>query len=145
MNDDAMSRVEVPVGHHVFVADGRPRFLGEKVRFRGELLGFFTEAYTLDDGRLKRKDVVYALYRCPDGYRVLRRETDYRRRRERARWTAVEAVAGLLPVVGGGDADRNEQEEGAVPIYGTFDEDEARRRFPKLFSAVGLPNVRDLD
>lgn len=92
MNDDAKSRIEVPVGHRVFVADGRPRFVGEKVRFRGEQLGFFTETSTLDDARLKRKDVVYGLYRCPDGYRVVRHETDYQRRRERARWTAKEAM-----------------------------------------------------
>ncbi len=143
MNDDAENRVEVPIGHRVFVADVRPRFVGENVRFRGEQLGFFTETSTLDDGRLKRKDIVYGLYKCPDGYRVVRQETDYRRRRERARWTAQEAVTSLLPVVEGEDADRNEQE--AVPVYGTFTEEEARRIFPKLFSAVGLANVRELD
>jgi hypothetical protein len=48
----------------------------------------------------------------------------------------------LLPVIEGEDADQNGQE---VPVYGTFTEEEARRNFPKLFSAVGLPNVRELD
>ncbi len=98
----------------------------------------------LNDGHLKRKDVVYGLYRCPDGYKVVRHGTDYRRRRGRARWTAQEAVTSSLPVVeGGGRTDHNEQK--AVPVHGTFTKEEARQTFPKLLSAVGLPNMRELD
>ena len=135
------NKVEVHVGHRVLVSDGRPRFVGEIARFRGKRLGYYIESSTIDDDRLKRKDVYNELYRCPDGYRVSRQEVYYRRRRERARWHAQEAFVSLLPVVNRDDAGH----DGSPPVYGTYTEEEARREYPKLFSAVGLPNVRDLD
>lgn len=129
------------VGHRAHVADGRPEFLGEKIRFRGEQRGFYTETSTLDDSRLKRKEIRYALYRCPGGYMVLRVEAASQRRRERSRWHTKESSKSLLPVVDGADASHGEK----TPVYGAYTEEEARQAFPELFSAVGLPNVRDLD
>lgn len=142
MPEDAIEgREEVKVGHQVLVSDGRPPFIGEIVRFRGKLLGWYTADSSIDENRLKRKDITYALYQCPDGYRVQRSEVYYQRRRERSRWTTVEAYTSLLPTVDGDDVGENEQ----TPGYGLYTEEEARREFPNLFSAVGMPNVRDLD
>ncbi len=39
------------------------------------------------------------------------------------------------------DVAQNEQ----TPGYGLYTEEEARQKFPNLFSAVGMPNVRELD
>jgi hypothetical protein len=47
----------------------------------------------------------------------------------------------LLPAVDEEDVGENEQ----TPGYGLHTEEEARRAFPDLFSAVGMPNVRELD
>ncbi len=139
--DGVEGRVEVKVGHHVLVSDGRPPFVGEVVRFRGELLGSYTADTSVDDSRLKRKDTTYALYRCPGGYRIGRSEVHYRRRRERSRWTTTEAYTSLLPKAAEEGADEN----GQAPGYGLYAEEEARREFPNLFSATGMPNVRELD
>ncbi|MDQ3375734.1 MAG: hypothetical protein M3533_02415 [Actinomycetota bacterium] len=142
MPEDAIeNREEVKVGHHILVSDGRPPYIGEIVRFRGKLLGWYTADTSIDDSRLKRKDITCALYRCPRGYRVRRSEVYYQRRRERSRWTTTEAYTSLLPTVNEEDAGVNEQ----TPGYGLYTEEEARRAFPDLFSAVGMPNVRQLD
>ena len=37
------------------------------------------------------------------------------------------------------------RENDQAPGYGLYTEEEARREFPELFSAVGMPNVRELD
>jgi hypothetical protein len=142
MPGDAIeNREEVRVGHRVLVSDGRPEFIGEVVRFRGKALGWYTAETSTDDSRLKRKDIAYALYQCPGGYRVARIEVYYQRRRERSRWTTKESLTSLLPTAAKDDANQNEQ----TPGYGLYPEEEARREFPDLFSAVGMPNVRDLD
>ncbi len=135
------NREEVRVGHHVLVSDGRPPFIGEIVRFRGKLLGWYTADTSIDENRLKRKDITYALYECPGGYSVQRGEAYYQRRRERSRWTTKEVYNSLLPTVAEDDVGQDEQ----TPGYGLYTEEEARREFPDLFSAVGMPNVRDLD
>jgi hypothetical protein len=137
--DDVENKVEVKVGHRVFASDGRPRFVGEVLRFKGEYLGFYTAEDSTDDGRLKRTEVSYSLYRCPGGYRVFRSELHSQRRRERSRWHKKEAFSSLLPTA---------DEEGAdeqTSNYGLYTEEEARRAFPRLFSALDMPNVRDLD
>jgi hypothetical protein len=85
--------------------------------------------------------VNYNLYQCPGGYRVLRSEVHYERRRERSSWYWKEVYTSLLPTVDEDDVGENEQ----TPGYGLYTEEEARRAFPDLFSAVGMPNVRELD
>lgn len=133
------SQVEVVVGKRSFESKGQS--LVEKIRFCGERLGHYTSDTTLDDSRLNRRETIYSLYRCPGGHRVARTLLDSKRRRERARWSKKEAVTRLLPVTDGTDGD-------AVALgmdYGYYSEDEARRMYPELFSAVGLPNVRHLD
>jgi hypothetical protein len=134
-------RQEVYVGHRVLASDGRPPFIGEIIRFRGKLLGGYTADTSTDDSRLKRKDIQLALYQCPGGYRVQRSEAYYQRRRERSRWTTIEAYTSLLPKVAEDSVGQNEQ----TPGYGLYTEEEARREFPDLFSAVSMPNVRNLD
>ncbi len=142
MPDDLIEkRQEVRVGNHVYVGDARPPFIGEIVRFRGESLGVYTADDSIDDSRLKRTLVQCVLYRCPGGYRIYRSELHYQRRKERSRWQRKEAFTSLLPTVDEKDVGQNEQ----TPGYGLYTEEEARRAFPELFSAVGLPNVRDLD
>ncbi len=140
--EDAMEdKVEVLVGRRVHVSDGRPQFLGEKVRFKGKQLGHYVASDKTDESRLKRKETFYVLYQCPGGYRVQRTEMESRRRRERARWTRVESFTTLLPVA---DGEGSHPDQGS-PSYGIYGEEEARRAYPDLFSAVGLPNVRELD
>lgn len=139
--DDIEDKVEVDVGHRVFASDGRPRLVGEVVRFKGEYLGFYEAEDFLDDSRLKRTQISYSLYRCPGGYRVHRSELHSRRLRERSGWQRKEAFLSLLPTVDEEGVGRDER----TPNYGLYTEEEARRTFPKLFSAVGVPNVRDLD
>ena len=142
MPEDAIeNREEVRVGHRVLVSDGRPEFIGEVVRFRGKALGWYTADSSIDDGRLKRKDIAYSLYECPDGYRVARIEVYYQRRREQSRWTTKESFTSLLPAMTAEGVGQDEQ----TPGYGLYTEEEARQGFPDLFSAVGMPNVRDLD
>lgn len=142
MPEDVVERrEEVLVGHRVFVSDSRPRFVGEKVRFRGKNLGHYTAETSLDDVRLKRTDVIYTLYQCPSGYRIACTEVRYQRRRERSRWTTVESSTNLLPKTDETNVDNTEGDS----IYGAYSEAEARRMFPNLFSAVGMPNVRELD
>ncbi len=68
-------------------------------------------------------------------------EAHYERRRERSRWTTKESFTSLLPTADKDDAGQNEQ----TPDYGLYTEGEARREFPDLSSAVGMPNVRELD
>ncbi len=72
LGDAVESREEVLVGHRVLVGDGRPEFIGEIVRFWGKALGWYTADSSTDDSHLKRKDIAYSLYECPDGYRVAR-------------------------------------------------------------------------
>jgi hypothetical protein len=134
-------KVEVDVGHRIFASDNRPRFVEEVVRFKGEYLGFYKAEDFLDDSRLKRTEISYSLYRCPGGYRVHRSELHSQRLRERSGWQRKEAFLSLLPTVDEEGVGRDEQ----TPNYGLYTEEEARRTFPRLFSAVGMPNVRNLD
>lgn len=140
--DSLEHKVEVEVGHRryhrAYVGEGwevMPAFIGEKVRFKGKSLGVYTTEDSIDDSRLKRKLIQYVLYQCPGGYRVRRSEMHYRRRKERLRWQKHEAFSSLLPTVNEEDAGHNEQTSG----YGIYTEEEARREFPDLFPAVGLP------
>lgn len=149
MPEDATEhKEEVYVGHRIlhraYVGEGphlMPDFIGEKVRFKGQSLGVYTTEDSIDDSRLKRKLVQYVLYQCPGGYRVYRSELHYRRRKERHCWQKHEAFSNLLPAVNEEGAGQNEQ----TPAYGLYTEEEARREFPELFSALGMPNVRELD
>ena len=143
MSEDAKEyREEVQVGRRYSSAsEGRPHFMGEIVRFKGKHLGWYTAETSMDESRLKRKDVNYSLYECPGGYRARRSEEYYERRRERSRWYWKEVYTTLLPTVDENDEGKNEQ----TPGYGLYTEEEARREFPNLFSAVGMPNVRELD
>ena len=141
MTKDDIGKADVYVGHRVLVGDSRPEFIGEIVRFKGKPLGYYTSESSTDDSRLERKDITHTLYECPGGYRVARQEWLYQRRRERSRWTRKEVLTSLLPAVSDDDVDQNAQ----TPGYGLYTEEEARQKFPNLFSAVGLPNVRELD
>jgi hypothetical protein len=118
-----------------------PAFIGEKVRFKGKSLGVYTVEDSIDDSRLKRKVPSFTLYECPGGYRVKRTEFYLQRRKERYRWQKHEAFTSLLPTVDEGDAGPNEQ----TSSYGIYTEEEARRHFPDLFPAVGMPKVHELD
>jgi hypothetical protein len=147
--EDAMEyKEEVEVGHRryhrAYVGEGydvMPTFIGEKVRFKGKSLGVYTVEDSIDDSRLKRKVLSFTLYECPGGYRVKRTEFYFRRRKERYRWQKHEAFTSLFPTVEEGDAGQNEQ----TSSYGIYTEEEARRDFPDLFPAVGLPKVHELD
>ena len=134
------SRQEVDIGHRVYTSDGRPPFMGEKVHFKGERLGVYTADDSVDESRLKRTLIQYVLYRCPRGYRVKRSELHYQRRREGGQWRRREAFTSLLPAV-----DEDVAQNEATSGYALYTEEEARREFPELFSAVGMPNVRELD
>ena len=59
----ADKKVEVQVGRRVAGEDAP--FIGEIIRFKGKKFGTYTADRSISDN--KRKDVVYALYRCPDG------------------------------------------------------------------------------
>jgi hypothetical protein len=139
--DGIEDKVEVDVGHRIFASDDRPRFVGEVVRFKGEYLGFYKAEDFLDDSSLKRTEISYSLYRCPGGYRVRRSELHSRRHREQSSWQRKEAFSRLLPTVDEEGVGRDEQ----TPNYGLYTEEEARRTFPRLFSALGMPNVCNLD
>jgi hypothetical protein len=147
--EDAIEhKEEVEVGHRryhrAYVGEGyevMPAFIGEKVRFKGKSLGVYTVEDSIDDSRLKRKVLSLTLYECPGGYRVKRTEFYLRRRKERYRWQKHEAFTSLLPTVDEGDAGPNEQ----TSSYGIYTEEEARRDFPDLFPAVGMPKVHELD
>jgi hypothetical protein len=147
--EDAIEqKVEVEVGHRRFhrahVGEGpelMPIFVGEKARFKGKSLGVYTEDDTIDDSRLKRTLIQYVLYECPGGYRVYRSELHYQRRKERHRWQKHEVFTSLLPTVNKEDIGQNQQ----TSEYGLYTEEEARREFPVLFSALGMPTVRELD
>ncbi len=141
MPEDAIeNKVEVSVGHRVYVGDGRPPFIGELVRFRGKALGVYTVDDSVDESRLKRTLIQLVLYECPGGYRVNRSELHYRRRKEGGQWRRLEAFTTLLPTEDE-DVARSEETSG----YGLYTEEEARRTFPDLFSALGMPNVREID
>jgi hypothetical protein len=112
-------QVEVTVGKRSWEHKGQN--LVEKIRFKGERLGHYTSDTELDDSRLNRRETIYTLYRCPDGYRVARTLFDSRRRRERARWSKKEALTELLPKADGTD-------DGAPMLgaeYGYYSEDDA--------------------
>ena len=131
------SKVEVTVGKQSFEYQGQT--LVERIRFRGERLGHYTSDTELDDSRLARRETIYTLYHSPNGYRVARTLFDSKRRRERARWSRKEALTELLPKSAGTSDD--------TPMlgaeYGYYSEDEARKLYPELFSAVGMANVRE--
>ena len=149
MPEDSLEyKEEVEVGHRryhrAYVGEGyevMPAFIGEKVRFKGKSLGVYTVEDSIDNSRLKRKVLSFTLYECPGGYMVKRTEFYLRRRKERHRWQKHEAFTSLFPTVDEGDADQNEQ----TSSYGIYTEEEARREFPDLFPAVGLPKVHELD
>lgn len=130
-------QVEVTVGKRSYEHKGQ--IIVEKIRFKGEQLGHYTSDTALDDSRLSRCETIYTLYRCPDGYRVARTLLNSKRRRERARWSKKEALTELLPKANGTEGDATVL--GAD--YSYYGEDEARRLYPGLFSAVGMANVRD--
>src|SRR5919112_2894117 len=139
---------EVEVGHRryhrEYVGKGyevMPAFIGEKVRFKGKSVGVYTVEDSIDESRLKRKVLSFTLYECLGGYRVKRTEFYLRRRKERYRWQKHEAFTSLLPTLDKGDAGPNEQSSS----YGIYTEEEARRDFPDLFSAVGLHKACELD
>ena len=134
-----MEQVEVTVGKRSWEHKGQN--LVEKIRFKGERVGHYASDTELDDSRLTRRETIYALYRSPDGYRVTRTLFDSKRRRERARWSKKEALIELLPKAGRSEAEGNPAELGAE--YGYYSEEEARRLYPELFSAVGMANVRE--
>ncbi len=111
----------------------------EKIRFKGERLGHYTSDTELDDSRLNRRETIYTLYHCPDGYRVARTLFDSKRRRERARWSKEEALTELLPKADGTDGGCAH----ARSEYGCYSKDNAGKLYPELFSAVGMANVRE--
>ena len=149
MPEDAIEyKEEVEVGHRryhrEYVGKGyevMPAFLGEKIRFKGNSVGVYTAEDSIDESRLKRRVLSFTLYECPGGYRVKRTELYLRRRKQRYCWQKHEAFTSLLPTVDEGDAGSNEQSSS----YGIYTEEEARRDFPELFSAVGLHKVHELD
>ncbi len=133
-NDAPKNRLEVRVGRHV---TGEP-FIGQVVRFEGKELGWYVAESSISDNQ--RKDIGYELYRCPGGYRVVRGELHYRRRKEGGRWSMRAWYKQLLPAV-----EEDAGQQNPTLHYGLYAEEEARRTFPELFSAVGMPNVRELD
>lgn len=129
------SKVEVKVGR--WTPDGT--FTGEELRFAGEEIGSYTDfsmARSNDD-----RGITYTLYRVPPSgeagepaYRVYVKEW--------TRWQGEDESAALHPF--------EELSEGEVyaniPVtYTTYSEEEARRAWPELFAAVGMPNTRDID
>jgi hypothetical protein len=139
---------EVEVGHRrynrQYVGEGyevMPAFIGQKVRFKGNSVGVYTLEDSIDESRLKRKVLSFTLYECPGGYRVKRTEFYLRRRKERYRWQKHEAFTSLLPTLEEGVAGPKEQ----TSSYGIYTKEEARRDFPDLFPAAGVPKVDELD
>lgn len=131
-------QVEVKVGP--YRADGT--FVGEVIRFRGEEIGEWTDF----SGATSRDDrgVSYTLYRLPDGnYRV--HEFEW------SRWQGEESEAHLYPVkrASGGEIEEEDEEvyggEARLVEYDAYTEEQARARWPHLFAAMGMPNVRDID
>lgn len=134
-HEPAYSKVEVRVGEYGLGG----RFIGEIVRFRGLALSTYPDPNALQElGR--RRAALCTLYRCPSGYRVYREEIPFYPEKRRYKYGRRKEghAASLLPV-GARTGD-----EGA-PEYGLYTEEEARRSFPWLFSALGTPNIRDLD
>jgi hypothetical protein len=106
-------------------------FLGEVLRFSAEELGSWTEWPEIQ-GEHRAK--LYTLYRTPDGeYRihVLRW----------SRWCGEGSRAWLEPTLAPEDIGPAEE----IPVYETYSEEQAQRIYPKLFAALGMPKVRDLD
>jgi hypothetical protein len=127
MTNTTMQKVEVKVG------DWWPdeTFVGEIVRFTGKEVGTWTVWPDIPGEHWVN---TYTLYRTPDG--------EYRIHAERwSRWDGEGARAWLEPVVAPEDVGPEEK----PPIYKTFTEKQARSAYPKLFAALGMPNVRDLD
>ncbi len=96
-------QVEVTIGKRSWEHKGQN--LIEKIRFKGERLGHYTSDTELDDSRLNRRETIYTLYHCPDGYLVAHTLLDSKCRRERARWSKKEALTELLPKADGTDGD----------------------------------------
>lgn len=106
-------------------------FTGEILRFSGEELGSWTE---WPDIQGEHRVKTYTVYRTPDGR--------YRIHVERwSRWQGEGTRAWLEPTLAAEDIGPEEE----IPVYETYSEEEAQRIYPKLFAALGMPKVRDLD
>ena len=66
--DPVEEKQDLRIGHHVYVGDRCPPFIGELVRFKGNSLGVYTVQDSIDDSRLKRTLTECVLFRCPGGY-----------------------------------------------------------------------------
>ncbi len=123
------NKVEAKVGG--WTSDGT--FTGEVLRFVAEEVGAYTdysEASSGDD-----RGITYTLYRTPDDrYRVYVEEW--------TRWQGEDSSAALHPFEERGEDDIYGNEP---LVYTTYSEEEARREWPELFAALGMPNVRDID
>jgi hypothetical protein len=127
MTNTTTQKLEVKVGWW----EPDETFLGEIVRFTGDELGSWTEWPEIQ-GEYRVK--VYTLYRLPDD--------TYRIHVERwSRWRGEGTRAWLEPTLAAEDIGPEE----TPPVYEAYDEAYARARYPKLFAASGMPNVRDLD
>ncbi len=104
-------------------------FVDEVVRFTGERLGSYPD-YETESRRYAHGDA-YTLYKCPGGYRVWVIE-----------WNDHQPVeARLYPTVHSDSVGDDEVQ----PVYDVYTEEEARKRHPTLFAALGMPNTRDID
>ena len=145
MPEDAVQQtVEVFVGR---VGHGNIPF-GEKIRFKGRKVGSYQDPSAPDDPDKAEKVTMHTLYRCPGGYRVYREEyTIFPEEKERYRGGLPEKRkryrigrgkeghnASLLPTVEEGSDSGSETRQ---ITYGIYSEEEARRTFWWLFSAVG--------
>jgi hypothetical protein len=124
-------RIEVQVGK--WARNGM--FLGHIVRFTGEEIGAYID-YSRASG-LDDRGTTHVLYRVVDSvqgdwYRVYVKKW--------SRWPGEGSEAYLSPTVHPDDTGDDEEK----PVYDTFTEESARRLFPELFAAAGMPNVREL-
>lgn len=126
-------KIEVEVGQ--WLPDGT--FVGELVRFSGEEVGSYTdfsEARSGDD-----RGTTYTLYRRGP---VEGDQARYRVHVERwTRWQGEESEAFLRPV----EPVESESVIRGPITYGVYTEEQAREAWGRLFAALGMPNVRDID
>lgn len=127
------NKVEVRVGPY----DERGAFLGEVVRFSGEEVGTHVE-YLGEVSNRDDRGSDYTLYRCgEDSYRVLVEHW--------SRWQGEGSAAHLFPNSAEDDPYADDPDYGRPVHYTTYTEAQARAAFPRLFAALGMANVRDLD
>ena len=106
-------------------------FVGEIVRFSGEELASWTE-WPEAQGEFRVK--TYTVSRTPVGKYRIRVEWW-------SRWPGKGTRAWLEPTVAAEDIGPEEE----LPVYVTYSEEQAQTIYPKLFAALGMPKVRDLD